>query len=148
MNRSTFYLHYQNINDLVEETISNLNKKFLSSFENTNIKEAIEKDKILTREKYLKPYLNFIKDNKRIFNITVNYPELFKARDTINKIYKHIVSPIFDSLDINEKERPYIFEFYLKGVVNIIFKWLELDCKDDIGFIINLIERCTSNNNF
>ena len=33
VNRSTFYLHYENMNDLLEETISSLNKKFSASFE-------------------------------------------------------------------------------------------------------------------
>ena len=32
VNRSTFYLHYEDIYDLLEETIVNLNKKFISSF--------------------------------------------------------------------------------------------------------------------
>ena len=31
VNRSTFYLHYENTYELLEETIENLNKNFLSS---------------------------------------------------------------------------------------------------------------------
>jgi AcrR family transcriptional regulator len=31
VNRSTFYLHYENIYDLLEETIENLNKKFINA---------------------------------------------------------------------------------------------------------------------
>ena len=34
VNRSTFYLHYENIYELLEETIENLGKQFLSSFDN------------------------------------------------------------------------------------------------------------------
>ena len=33
VNRSTFYLHYDNIYELLEETIENLNKQFVGSFE-------------------------------------------------------------------------------------------------------------------
>ena len=32
VNRSTFYLHYENIYELLEETIDNLNKEFANSF--------------------------------------------------------------------------------------------------------------------
>lgn len=44
VNRSTFYLHYENINDLVEETMNYINKKFMNYF-NENTKEFIEKIK-------------------------------------------------------------------------------------------------------
>lgn len=37
VNRSTFYLHYDNVEDLLLETIENINKNFLSYFtENHN----------------------------------------------------------------------------------------------------------------
>jgi AcrR family transcriptional regulator len=32
VSRSTFYLHYDNMYELLEETIENLNKQFISSF--------------------------------------------------------------------------------------------------------------------
>ena len=37
VNRSTFYLHYDSIDDLLEETINNLNTEFEKSFAQTNI---------------------------------------------------------------------------------------------------------------
>ena len=62
VNRSTFYLHYENINDLVEETMNYINKKFMNYF-NENTKEFIEKiknskleDLKLIEKKYLTPY--------------------------------------------------------------------------------------------
>ena len=32
VNRSTFYLHYETISDLLNETLENINKRFLSYF--------------------------------------------------------------------------------------------------------------------
>ena len=32
VNRTTFYLHYDNIDDLLEETVSYINKEFVNSF--------------------------------------------------------------------------------------------------------------------
>ena len=67
VNRSTFYLHYENINDLVEETMDYINKKFMDYF-NEDTKKFIEKIKNseleelkLIEKKYLTPYLTFIK---------------------------------------------------------------------------------------
>lgn len=36
VNRSTFYLHYESIDDLLEETLWFINKKFLDYFEDTS----------------------------------------------------------------------------------------------------------------
>ena len=62
VNRSTFYLHYDTIYELLEETLENLNKEFMASFP---IKVPYEikssKDAFLITEEYLTPYLNFCK---------------------------------------------------------------------------------------
>lgn len=44
VNRSTFYLHYENINDLVDETLNYINEKFIKYF-NENSKDFIDKIK-------------------------------------------------------------------------------------------------------
>ena len=48
VNRSTFYLHYQSINDLLEETIELLNERFVSAFPKDLISAA--KGRILTSQ--------------------------------------------------------------------------------------------------
>ena len=70
VNRSTFYLHYNNIDDLLRECIENQNKQFCKCFKE-NAKEFIKKinfceiDELnLITPQYLTPYLNFIKENK------------------------------------------------------------------------------------
>lgn len=144
VNRSTFYLHYQNMNDLLEETIENLNKKFIESFpKDVSLEKAINEDLILTREKYLTPYLRFIKENKRIFMVIVNKKVTFKSEDTFKRMHKHIFTPIINSFDVKEEEKEYILEFYTKGVLAIIFRWIERDCPDEETLIIDLITRLT-----
>ena len=41
VNRSTFYLHYDNIYDLFEETVENINKEFINSFDIKSINEIV-----------------------------------------------------------------------------------------------------------
>lgn len=57
VNRSTFYLHYETMNDLLNETINMIEKKFYSSFNkdlkiDDLIKKDDKKDLILTKSKY------------------------------------------------------------------------------------------------
>ena len=67
VNRSTFYLHYDNVYELLEETLENLNKEFINSFP-VEIPYVIKskEDAFLITEEQLIPYLDFCKRNKRI----------------------------------------------------------------------------------
>lgn len=141
VNRSTFYLHYENINELLEETIELLNERFVSSFPKELVISA--KGRILTSPEFLTPYLNFVKDNKRTYKLIHEKPELFSTDKAFKKMYKDIFNPTLDVFNVDEKEKKYVFEFYTKGSLAIIKKWVEEDCKDDIDFIVNLIAKHT-----
>lgn len=59
VNRSTFYLHYESIDDLLEETLEYINKKFLDYFEDTsdfitNINVSSKENLYLINDKYYK----------------------------------------------------------------------------------------------
>lgn len=76
VNRSTFYLHYETIDDLLKETIEMVNERFYNSFGPVkdsfkgNWKVSSKKEElVLITPKYLSPYLNFIKDNKKLFKL-------------------------------------------------------------------------------
>ena len=144
VNRTTFYLHYQNMNELLEETINELNKKFLDSFsKEMTIEKALNEDKVLTTSKYLVPYLNFIKDNKKAFKLASTKPLLFKSDKAFKKLNENIFEPVLDRYGVKEDEKQYILAFYVKGVFSIILKWLDNNCSDDVELIVNIIEKVT-----
>ena len=62
VNRSTFYLHYETISDLVNETLEMIDRRFLSYFSKTEteILNSREKEElILVTREHLVPYLRF-----------------------------------------------------------------------------------------
>ena len=71
VNRSTFYLHYQNTNDLLNEAIGLINKRFNESFNNKKFDAQIssKEDSFFITKEYLIPYLTFVKENKRAFKL-------------------------------------------------------------------------------
>jgi len=149
VNRSTFYLHYENIFDLLIETNEFLNKKFFDAFKNNGIekmdvKRISKEETIFITPKYLVPYLNFIKDNKRIFKTIYNNPKTFEVEKTFDKMYKEFFAPALKKFCIEQEKEQYIFEFYTHGVLAIIMRWLNLDCKDEIDFIVKLIIDCVN----
>ena len=148
VNRSTFYLHYENIDDLVEETMNYINKKFMNYF-NENTKEFIEKiknskleDLKLIEKRYLTPYLSFIKENKKIFKASFNNPNGMKAKNKYNHLKDYILNPILDRFNIAEKEKNYLLTFYINGIMAIIKEWIDIDCKDSINDIEDIIIKC------
>lgn len=148
VNRSTFYLHYENINDLVEETLNYINEKFIKYF-NESSKEFINKiksssleDLKLIEKKYLTPYLTFIKDNNKIFKASFNNPNGMKTSTRYNHLKKYILIPILDRFNVNEKEKDYILTFYINGIMAVIKKWIKNDCKDEISDIECIIMKC------
>lgn len=147
VNRSTFYLHYETIDDLLRETIELINKRFYSSFDNSDeVKENINnKDRaklILITPKYLKPYLSFIKNNRNIFKLTVNKPELFNASFAFEKMYSDYLKPILNLYNVPSYKHKYILDFYCNGIIAIVMKWINEDCKLEIDEIIDLISEC------
>ena len=152
VNRSTFYLHYENINDLVEETMDYINKKFMDYF-NEDTKKFIEKIKNseleelkLIEKKYLTPYLTFVKENKKIFKASFNNPSGMKATNKYNHLKYYILNPILDRFNIDENEKSYLLAFYINGIMAIIKEWITTDCKDSIIDIENIIIKCVGVN--
>ena len=145
VNRSTFYLHYETKDDLLKETIKYINKKFYDSFNNKKIDvNKIESlnELILVNKEYLIPYLNYIKQNKNIFKLMYDKPELFNSKESFQNMYDNIFQPILERFNVPKNEQIYIFEYYSKGVIAIILKWVSLSCKEEIDFVISMIEKC------
>ena len=90
VNRTTFYLHYESMEDLLIETIEMITKRFYDTFNNETLDiNNLNKDELfLINDKYLIPYLNFIKENKKIYKLIHNKPQLFNTKESFYKLYK------------------------------------------------------------
>lgn len=143
VNRSTFYLHYENMNDLLVESLDYMLEKFYDHYNdekfNLNIIKSLDNnDLILIKPKYIIPYLEFVKANKKLFLVATNNPALFDVYKTFEKMYKDVFSPILDKYNVLENEKKYILAFYLNGLHSIIIEWIKTDCKDSIDYICSL----------
>ena len=148
VNRSTFYLHYENTYELLNETTQYIldkhfayydieRKKVVLQLNNSSRTELI----FVTRE-YLVPYLTFIKDNRRIFNLVIKQFQVMNMDEVYVKMFKYIFEPILVQFGVPLKERSYVIKFYLTGVFAIVMEWLSNDCNEDLDFIIKVITDC------
>ena len=143
VNRSTFYLHYDTIDDLFKETIESLNREFLSSFELKDAKPLItngnKDDLIFIKEEFLKPYLEFVKNNKRVLKMIHKRAILFENENIYNKMSEELFFPILSRFGVQKEEQVFRLEFFTKGTAAIIDKWLMLDCEMPIQKIVDII---------
>jgi AcrR family transcriptional regulator len=151
VNRSTFYLHYDNSYDLLKETIEAVYKDFFSRFSDDgyreiNLKEKSDEELFLITPNYLMPYLEFVEDNRKLFFIMYEKNEMIGADKTYEKWFKEIFGPILTRFGVSQEEQPFIMIFYLKGIIGIINEWLARDCKESKETIISIIQKCIPGN--
>ena len=147
VNRSTFYLHYETVADLLEETTQYMHRKFIDTFSHKandfpDIGNCSKDELMLITPEYLKPYLTFIKDNRKLYSAALEYPQIFQSDITYQIMFQNIFSPILERFGIPVNERQYHMLFFLNGIEGIILHWLKGDCSDSIENIIKIIETC------
>ena len=148
VNRSTFYLHYENIGDLLEETTRYLFNDFLSYFStdmksvSLNYMECELDELIFINNKYLTPYLTYIRDNKEVFSIVLLNDKTFNFECIHGNMFENIYTPILERFGYPIESRNYIVRFYLNGINAIIIEWLKSGCNISIEEIKNIIITC------
>ena len=143
VNRSTFYLHYDNLNDLLDEVIFKTNADFYEIFsfvERKDISSSNLDELNFINDSYLIPYLKFVKEHKKIYQEAKNNSSLFKADYYKKKIYQDMVDQILDKFGIDDKYKEYLFDFFVSGIQSIITRWLKNDCDLDTQEVADLIK--------
>ena len=148
VNRSTFYLHYENTSDLLKETTRYIIDKHLAYYgiEQKHISlqcETCRREELLfITNEYLVPYLTFIKDNQRLFKVSIKQFNSLNMNEVYGGMFEHIFNPILERFHVPENERPYIMKFYLTGVYAIVMEWLDKNCSEDMETVIKVITDC------
>ena len=147
VNRSTFYLHYETIADLVNEAMETMNQRFMSYFADTKgIAEELNhtdlSNLVLITRDYLEPYLRFVSENKDLYRAAFRNPREMQANVKYGYIKKYIVEPILKRFGVPDAYWRYYIAYYIDGTMAIIKEWLETDCRDSVEMIAAVIEEC------
>ncbi len=148
VNRSTFYLHYETIADLLRESIEYMNSQFNSYFVSDgrldigNIEKASEEDLYLITPTYLGPYLQYIKDHRRLFKVSIEKANTLGAKNKFDSLFRHVFAPIMDRYNIPNENRLLILSFYINGIMGIVKEWLSRDCAEPVELILDIITEC------
>ncbi|WP_297711556.1 TetR/AcrR family transcriptional regulator [Dysosmobacter sp.] len=148
VNRSTFYLHYETIADLVDEALEMINQRFRSYFPQQeeeilgNMGNRERENLVLVTREYLLPYLRFIRDNKKVYRAAFRNPSSMQAHTRYGELKQQILGPILERFEIPAAQRPYYMAYYVEGIIAIVKEWLRQDCADEVEMIADIIESC------
>ncbi len=149
VNRSTFYLHYENTNDLLKETTKHITDGFLTYFDVDMAKPISQfetrdlKDLIFITPQYVMPYLTYIKENQRVFKTAIKHFGSLRFDNVYERMFQYVFNPVLDRFNFPAETRNYVMKFYLNGVNSIAMEWLNNGCKESVESITEIIIRCT-----
>ena len=148
VNRSTFYLHYDTIGDLLNETARYLLDGFLSYFSTEtqsialNLSSCQLQDLVFTCDKYLTPYFTYIRDHKDVFKVALAQNKILGFEDVYQRLFENIFDPILDRYHYPSDIRQYVMLYYLNGINAIVLEWLNNDCSKSITEISEIVSVC------
>ena len=148
VNRSTFYLHYETIGDLLGETARYLLNDFLGYF-TADAKSAVEDLKnrtldelVFIGDKYLVPYLTYIQENKEVFRTALLHMGTLGLEDVYKRMFENIFVPILNRFRFPTDIQQYVLMYYLNGINAIVLEWLRNGCDKSIQEISEIISIC------
>lgn len=142
VNRTTFYLHYEGMDDLLREAIDELSERFYEVFDADRVDPSADGTKselFLVTPQYLKPYLNFILQNKIAFRLFYSKPKLFDVQKTFDGMYKDMFEPILCRFGVDKADRKYVFAFYSGAVTAVIRQWVQNNYDKSVDDMVDLI---------
>lgn len=148
VNRSTFYLHYENTNDLLKETSDYIIDNFFACFSTVGANVSIDysnsklEDLVFITHEFLTPYLTYIKENQRIFATCLKHLHSLNFNTLYKSMFDNIFNPLLERFNFPENERRYIMKFYLTGITAIVTEWSNNKCVDSIEDISKIIIDC------
>ena len=148
VNRSTFYLHYETMADLLSESVSHMNEQFLAHMKKdtdafvTKMRDCPQDELYLITPEYLTPYLGYIEQHKRLFRTATENAAVLEMDKSYERMLRHVFTPILYRYGVREWERPYLLGFYIHVLMAIISLCFKNDCVDSIADVVNVIQRC------
>ena len=154
VNRSTFYLHYETVSDLLAESARYIIDQFVEAMPHDTAEfmsqiqtRPLEELYLITPE-YLTPYLNYIKKHRRIFRTTLEQASVLGMNDAYLSLNRHVFIPILIRYHVPLPNQKYMMPFYINGIMGIVNEWLKENCEDSIEHMISVIQVCIPGHQF
>lgn len=146
VSRSTFYLHYETVGDLLEETVSMIQERLQPALPEEGQPlslDAVPREELFfITDRWLLPYLDSVRENRHIYKAIHVQMGAFDAERAYRRFFDRVFSPILSRYGVAKDRHDYIMAFYRHGLVAILMKWVESDCRESAQEIAQVIKMC------
>lgn len=145
VNRGTFYIHYMDIYDLLD----NVEDRILREIESISKIDMLDVSKILENENEvgfnIVSVLEKIQEGKEIFKRLLSSGGDIHFYEKIKKFWgENFVQRTVESLDIKpemlHEHREYLIDFHVSGIIGILKRWLDDDTDKSTEYIVKAIK--------
>ncbi|MCD8306968.1 MAG: TetR/AcrR family transcriptional regulator [Clostridia bacterium] len=137
VNRSTFYTHYDTIEDILEEARRIIVDEFIERMD-ARKKAGADEDVLTAYLELIKKHMNFYRIHMETTN-PLSFTEMFKERILSSLHEKHGA----DAPVIDENRIHYMARYYLLGIYAVIKEWVDGGCDESVDYIHSIIHDCT-----
>lgn len=136
------------MNDLLKECTEYMIGKFLAYMEHdsarflSKIADCPLDELYLITPEYLIPYLNFIKDNRRLFGTGLENSAILSLDKSYEGLLQHVITPILERYGVPKEQRNYVLTFNIQGIMAIISLRLKGECAEPTEYMCDVICRC------
>lgn len=137
VNRSTFYLYYKDIFDMVDKVETELINDFSEAYDKFS-KEATTYDDVLSFFIYL---FEFVQTNVEMFKVFLGHDGDYTFIEKLKNTLKYCKIPMDDTF--SQLEAYYVMPFAISGCIGIIQQWLKDDMvvspKDMAAIVVKML---------
>lgn len=134
INRSTFYAHYLDINDLVDrmgrDMITDIGRLF---------EESAQPLSVFLTEPFLVRMITYVKDHRDFFDIYLNqYGPI--AAENFSLLWDDPGRSFIESFGVTDtSEQWYHFTFFKAGFIAVLSQWVRNGCREQPEFLARVI---------
>lgn len=134
VNRSTFYAHYADIYDMIEQMEENLQKELMSGY-------PVPGSVIpLSLESFV-PFLTFIRRHEDFYRIALKTRREFPLKQGFEPLWDQVIRPLCQKVGItSESEMMLYFVGFQAGFTMILKYWVEQGCVEKEEKIAQIIQ--------
>lgn len=126
INRSSFYLHYQDVFALLEAVYREIGKEMFEDILNAKIDSQI-----YFSEPYLLVILKHVKKHAVLYRAYIENVGMVSIEKGYQILFEEIFKPYFRRLGIESEHRmEYYFQFVKAGFFAVIGQWMRYDCEE------------------
>lgn len=133
INRSTFYAHYMDVYDLIDQMERNLRNRLMDSY-------PVPGQVVPLSLESFYPFLRFIREHRDFYRVALKARREFPISHGFEALWDQIIRPLCRKAGItSEEEMMFYFVGFQAGFTVILRRWVEQDCAESEETIARII---------